>query len=703
MLSVDPTVSFGAPPSQRSVPSGEPSGALVPAGATDGVFSVLLDDRVWGLPGLSSWGSATVLDGAPDLPAAGDSTGSVDGGGAQDAGADAGREGPVQPSPDAVTAPTFDVAPRLPPTAVPVLASTGGPPEAHRSSLSEPVTAPPSHGSSPSESVTAPPSPDGVEARTVDVSPPSPTTDLPAFATTGGPPEAHRSSPLEPVPVHRVEFGADPAATLSSDRSMPFVPGSAFGTERVVQPGPGRPGVDRASSGVRLESVRLAPGPVSGAALVPDVQTVHTPVGVVPVESASQARPDGPESTIPGRAASVGAVVPANEAAVGAAPVGAHGLPGEPTITSLPFAPSSLPPVPDGPVTDGRLSSAASALPGPVSGIPDGPTERPVRVPGAGPGPAQTGDVPPGGLPVSGELSLKTTTGPTTPVRVPPTAFHVEPRVDDGAVRIEIERQPASVSMMPAPLIKMTRPARATARLTQSYLLDGARASAGEWVGSTRAEAFDIESPATRDRMFDLDAFDAPSARSARGEPRPSERVLVETFRKEGRSVDRALPLGVTAPGAVSPSASGLFAAAPLGAPPRLSSAVTTPLDHTLPPTLVRSAQFLMRQGGGEARIRLHPDHLGEIVMTVKVDQGTVIAELQVDSEAARGWIRAHQHLLRAALAEQGLGLDRFTVTDRDQRDARDPRDPRAPRDEPAPRRRSPSSESTDARFDIRV
>ena len=89
--------------------------------------------------------------------------------------------------------------------------------------------------------------------------------------------------------------------------------------------------------------------------------------------------------------------------------------------------------------------------------------------------------------------------------------------------------------------------------------------------------------------------------------------------------------------------------------------------------------------------------------MTVKVDQGTVTAVLQVDSEAARGWIRAHQHLLRAALGEQGLGLDRFTVVEKDQRDARDSRDPRDPRGEPAPRRRSPSSESKDARFDIRV
>ena len=626
MLSVDPTVSLGVPPVRGSVAPGGPPAASVPAGATDGVFSALLDDRVW------------------VLPAAGFGTGSADGEGSQDSAADAGREGPAPQSPDGVASPSFDVLPLLPPTVFPALATAGRPSEAHRSSPPDPVPVqqspdgveartfdlslrlpttdllaratpgapPPAHRSSPPDPVPVQQSPDGVEARTFDLSLRLPTADLPALATTGAPPTAHRSSPPDPVPVqqssdgveartfdlslrlpttdlpalattgpaltaHRASppdpvpvqaagIGAAPAATDSSDRSVPSLPGSAFGTERVAQSGPGRHGVDRTSAVVHLESARLVPSPESRAALVPDVQTAQAAVGVVLAESASHAQPDGSVSTPPGRDASMRPVVPANEAAVGAAPAGAAGPPGEPAITSLPFSLSAPPPVPDGPVVDGRLPSAASALPGRVPGIPDGPADKPVLAPGTRPVPAQTGYAPAGGLPVSGESSVQTAAGPTTPVQVLPTATRVAPGGDDGALRSEIERPPAPVHSMPAPLLRATPHSSATVRLTQPYFLDTARPSAGDRVDSMRAETFDVESPATRDRLFDLDPFDTPPARPARVVLRPRERVVVDMFRQEGRSVDRTLPLAVTAQGAVIPAATSLFAVAPLGA-----------------------------------------------------------------------------------------------------------------------------------------
>jgi flagellar hook-length control protein FliK len=289
-----------------------------------------------------------------------------------------------------------------------------------------------------------------------------------------------------------------------------------------------------------------------------------------------------------------------------------------------------------------------------------------------------------------------------------PVTTQPAPRAGHGAVPVDLEQIPSGapvVPVLPASVIPRTRHSAATNRYAEASAPATAQAANGR-VGRIVSEAFDLESEATPEAGVELDALDTsdepnvPRARSDSAPPRPAMRAVVDSVRSDDRPVDTARPLGVTTLGAVSPSATGLSAAAPLAATPGLTSAVTTPLDHTFPPHLVRSARFLVRQGGGEARIRLQPAHLGEVVMTVKVDQGTVTAVLQVDSEAARSWIRTHQDVLRASLGEQGLGLERFTVTERDRRDARDGRDRR---DEPTPRRRSTSSGPTATRFEIHV
>jgi hypothetical protein len=77
---------------------------------------------------------------------------------------------------------------------------------------------------------------------------------------------------------------------------------------------------------------------------------------------------------------------------------------------------------------------------------------------------------------------------------------------------------------------------------------------------------------------------------------------------------------------------------------------------------LVQSLKLQWRQGGGEARLRLQPEYLGELTVSLRVQGSTVTAVLQCDSPSVRTWIETHQAELRRALEEQGLSLDTLTV-----------------------------------------
>ena len=78
--------------------------------------------------------------------------------------------------------------------------------------------------------------------------------------------------------------------------------------------------------------------------------------------------------------------------------------------------------------------------------------------------------------------------------------------------------------------------------------------------------------------------------------------------------------------------------------------------------SLVQTVRVQVRQGGGEAHIRLNPEHLGELSVLVKVDGSRVSATLRAESPLVRSWIEAHQQELRAALKEQGLSLDDLVI-----------------------------------------
>ena len=125
-------------------------------------------------------------------------------------------------------------------------------------------------------------------------------------------------------------------------------------------------------------------------------------------------------------------------------------------------------------------------------------------------------------------------------------------------------------------------------------------------------------------------------------------------------------------------------------------SALPLPEQLELPDQLVRGIRMQWRNGVGEAKLRLTPEHLGEVLVSLQVRQGAVSAVLRADSDIVRDWVRAHQHELKSALAAQGLELGELIVDE----DGHAEQQPGQEFDHP---RRRPPRQTSEARFEVRV
>lgn len=100
-----------------------------------------------------------------------------------------------------------------------------------------------------------------------------------------------------------------------------------------------------------------------------------------------------------------------------------------------------------------------------------------------------------------------------------------------------------------------------------------------------------------------------------------------------------------------------------------------TPATETLPSEtghqIVQSLRLQWAQGGGDALIKLDPQHFGELRIALKVERGQVSARLEAEAPVVREWLQTNQAALKGALAEQNLTLERLEVTaPRESRDA---------------------------------
>jgi flagellar hook-length control protein FliK len=93
------------------------------------------------------------------------------------------------------------------------------------------------------------------------------------------------------------------------------------------------------------------------------------------------------------------------------------------------------------------------------------------------------------------------------------------------------------------------------------------------------------------------------------------------------------------------------------------------PPDRDLAAQLVQSLRVQFRDGIGEAVLKLKPEHLGAVSISMRIENGGIKANVQADVAAVRQWLESQQDLLRQGLAEHGLRLDRFVVDPDGQRD----------------------------------
>jgi flagellar hook-length control protein FliK len=114
---------------------------------------------------------------------------------------------------------------------------------------------------------------------------------------------------------------------------------------------------------------------------------------------------------------------------------------------------------------------------------------------------------------------------------------------------------------------------------------------------------------------------------------------------------------------------------------------------------IVRGMQLQMKGTVGEARITLAPEHLGEVVVEMRVEKDGVVATLRADTPAVRGWLATHQDDLRAGLADVGLRLDDLQVSERDSQRGR--QQPPAEQQPHTPRRARRTSTGEMPRFEV--
>lgn len=146
-------------------------------------------------------------------------------------------------------------------------------------------------------------------------------------------------------------------------------------------------------------------------------------------------------------------------------------------------------------------------------------------------------------------------------------------------------------------------------------------------------------------------------------------------------------------------------AAATIIEAPATAAAIDQAVETHLPQQIVQSIRMQALNGGGEAVVRLRPDYLGEVVVAVKVDQGSVTAAVHADTPQVRQWAERNEAVLRESLAQQGLQLDRLTVSDKPSETRHERESHRQqPRDEqPRQQSRRRRANAGDATFEVTV
>jgi flagellar hook-length control protein FliK len=179
-----------------------------------------------------------------------------------------------------------------------------------------------------------------------------------------------------------------------------------------------------------------------------------------------------------------------------------------------------------------------------------------------------------------------------------------------------------------------------------------------------------------------------------------------DTFRDEGREQrgpaqapgqDAPARGNTSAPAvALVHAADGTLRLSSVPAPPALPGATPQAAAENVE-RLVQTMRVLVKDGTSEATVRLRPEHLGEVTVTIKVEGRVVVATVHAESAGVREWLQAHEDVLRGGLSQHGLQLDRLVV----QRDGKHDRREHT-REEPRRHRPRPDR-GHEERFEVTV
>jgi flagellar hook-length control protein FliK len=100
------------------------------------------------------------------------------------------------------------------------------------------------------------------------------------------------------------------------------------------------------------------------------------------------------------------------------------------------------------------------------------------------------------------------------------------------------------------------------------------------------------------------------------------------------------------------------LAAQTLTQPPVEASPASTAMQ------IVQAMRMQWSRGVGEAHITLEPQHFGRVSVSLRVEDGRVVARLQAETPIVREWLQTNQASLRQSLAEQHLTLHRLEITE---------------------------------------
>jgi hypothetical protein len=253
-----------------------------------------------------------------------------------------------------------------------------------------------------------------------------------------------------------------------------------------------------------------------------------------------------------------------------------------------------------------------------------------------------------------------------------PAPTHAEPPVPGAS---ELPRAVDVVIAPPPGTVDATAPIAASARPGLGKVASPAAAGPAFDLSGASMPA-SSEGAATTTPLAGSGQSGRDESRGGRAQPHPSPSTPA--------TVAHDLSAFHVAPVPASPGA----AAAPMAAAG--ASAPVTPADGAeLVPQIVQAVKLQWNGDIGEAHLRLRPDYLGELTVSIHVDGGVVTATLASDLPTVREWLQRHESLLRQGLADQGLQLDRLVVAgeapgrERETSD-RPPPEPNAESDQPS-------------------